>query len=225
MPVHQGELRRDKLNASRISPFFADFRWFLQIFAVPGNYSTSETQIFADFRRKPQIFAENLRIPQIFAETRLVCPFQFLPSIHTRILLIGVPCVLKCLKKNDTRLWNTRLAWILARERQRGGAKRGGVQNLTRRPPTKNSFWPPSPRYILPQPPYSISLRNPQNFSWPPQKQLSEGVEKWFPTGHPGRGFAFRYVFTPPPFSTAQFGNRFPPPLTSRQDFSSALFE
>ena len=38
-----------------------------------------------------------------------------------------------------------------------GGQKRGGGQNLTRRPPTENSFRPPSPRYVLP-PPYSISL-------------------------------------------------------------------
>ena len=60
------------------SQFFADFRWFLQILAFPGNYSISEAQIFAENRRKPQIFAENRRKPQIFAETRLshlVCPF------------------------------------------------------------------------------------------------------------------------------------------------------
>ena len=31
-----------------------------------------------------------------------------------------------------------------------GGGKEGGGQNLTKRPPTENSFGPPSPRYILP---------------------------------------------------------------------------
>ena len=40
----------------------------------------------------------------------------------------------------------------LARERQGGGQKRGGVQNLSRRPPTEKSFRPPSPRYVLPPP-------------------------------------------------------------------------
>ena len=60
------------------SHFFADFRWFLLIFAFPENWSISEAQIFAENRRKPHIFAENRRKPQIFAEIRLshlVCPF------------------------------------------------------------------------------------------------------------------------------------------------------
>ena len=75
-----GGTKRDKLKGTnaRDPQFFADFRRFLLIFALPGNYSISEAQIFAENRRKPQIFAENRRKPQIFAETRLshlVCPF------------------------------------------------------------------------------------------------------------------------------------------------------
>ena len=88
-----------------------------------------------------------------------------------------------------------------------GGAKKRGGQNLTRRPPTKNSFQPPSPRYVLP-PPYPISLskslRNSQNF---PQLTSSEtifgGSRKAVSDGPSSRGFAFRYVL-PPPFSSAQ---------------------
>ena len=43
------------------------------------------------------------------------------------------------------------------RENQRtlkggGGAKKRAGQNLTRRPPTENSFRPPSPRYVWPLP-------------------------------------------------------------------------
>ena len=57
------------------------------------------------------------------------------------------------------------------------GQKVGVGQNLTRRPPTENSFRPPSPRYVLPPPPYPISLikslRNPQNF---PQVTSSETI-------------------------------------------------
>ena len=41
----------------------------MQIFAFPGNYSISETQIFAEKRRKPQISAENRRFLQ-----KPVCP-------------------------------------------------------------------------------------------------------------------------------------------------------
>ena len=39
-----------------------------------------------------------------------------------------------------------------SRECQRGGAKQRGGQNLTWRPPTENSFPPPSPRYVPPPP-------------------------------------------------------------------------
>ena len=54
------------------SQFFADFRWFLLIFAFPGNYSISEAQIFAENRRKPQIFAENPFVP--FSLSLLIPP-------------------------------------------------------------------------------------------------------------------------------------------------------
>ena len=51
------------------SQFFADFRWFLQIFAFPGNYSTSGAQIFAGNRRFSQKTAGNRRFSQ-----KPVCP-------------------------------------------------------------------------------------------------------------------------------------------------------
>ena len=58
-----GGTKRDKLKGTNAqnSQFFADFRRFLLIFAVPGNCSILEAQIFAENRRKPQIFAENRR--------------------------------------------------------------------------------------------------------------------------------------------------------------------
>ena len=84
-----------------------------------------------------------------------------------------------------------------------GGAKKRVGQNLTRRPPTENSFRPPSPRYVLPPPPYGISLskslRSAQNFS---QLTSSEtafgGSQKIVSDGPSSRGFAFRYVLPPP---------------------------
>ena len=74
-------IKRDKRNGTN-GARFAVFRWFLQIFAFPGNYSILEVQIFAANGRKPQIFAENCRKPQIFAEicsSHLVCPFDIRP--------------------------------------------------------------------------------------------------------------------------------------------------
>ena len=84
-----------------------------------------------------------------------------------------------------------------------GGEKKRGGQNLTRRPPTENGFRPPSPQYVLPPPPYAISLskslRNSQNF---PQLTSSEtvfgGSRKMVFDGPSSRGFAFRYVLPPP---------------------------
>ena len=37
-------------------------------------------------------------------------------------------------------------------ENAKVGQKRGGGQNLTRRPPVESTFRPPSPRYVLPPP-------------------------------------------------------------------------
>ena len=89
----------------------------------------------------------------------------------------------------------------------KGGAKRRGGQNLTRRPPVENSFRPPltSVRFAPPYPiSLSKSLRSAQNF---PQLTSSEtifgGSRKAASDGPSSRGFAFRYVL-PPPFSSAQ---------------------
>ena len=88
-----------------------------------------------------------------------------------------------------------------------GGKKRGGGQNLTRRPPVESSFRPPSPRYVLPPPiPFLLvsPLQTPRiSLRWPPQKAFSEGLEEWFPTGHPREVLLFG-AFCPPPFSSAQ---------------------
>ena len=70
----QGEISRDKLkgtNGAKFAVFLrADFRRSLQIFAFPGNCSTSEVQIFADIgnRRCSQKIAGKSRF---FVETRL----------------------------------------------------------------------------------------------------------------------------------------------------------
>ena len=87
-------IKRDRLKGTNgvfSQFFFADFRWFLQILAFPGNYSISEAQInrrfsqkTADFRRKPQIFAET-------GLSHLVCPLQFRPNPR-EILLFGTFC-------------------------------------------------------------------------------------------------------------------------------------
>ena len=72
-----------------------------------------------------------------------------------------------------------------------GGGKREGGGNLTRRPPTQNSSRPPSSIFILVSR-TTKSLRNAQTFPQltssetafgTPQKNSSEGLEKWFPTG------------------------------------------
>ena len=89
-----------------------------------------------------------------------------------------------------------------SKERQRGGKKWGGGQNLTRRPPTKNSFQPPH-LGTFPPLPYPIflskSLRNSLNF---PQLTSSEtifgGSRKAVSDGPSSRGFPFRYVLPPP---------------------------
>ena len=89
-----------------------------------------------------------------------------------------------------------------------GGQKRGGGQNLTRRPPTENSFRTPHLGMFCPPPPpnsisLSQSLRNAQNF---PQLTTSKaafgGSRKMVSDGPCSRGFAFRYVLDP--FSSAQ---------------------
>ena len=88
--------------------------------------------------------------------------------------------------------------WVLMPENAKAGAKKeGGGQNLTSRPPTENSFRPPSPRYVLP-PPYSVSLSNflsnaqnlPQNSFWRVSKN---GFRR--PSS---RGFAFGCVLPTP---------------------------
>ena len=70
-----------------------------------------------------------------------------------------------------------------------GGAKGGwGAKPHEETPPTENSSQPPSPRYVF-CPTYSISLikslrNSPNVLRCPPQKQLSEGLQKWFPRAH-----------------------------------------
>ena len=88
------------------------------------------------------------------------------------------------------------------RERQRGGGQKspGGGQNLTRRPPTENSFPTPltSVRFT---PLYPVSLMIPQNF---PQVTSSEtifgGSQKWFVRGHHREVLLFG-TFCPPPLA------------------------
>ena len=53
------------------------FRCFLQIFALPWNYSISEAKIFAENHRKQQIFAENRRFSQKTGLSHF--RFQFVP--------------------------------------------------------------------------------------------------------------------------------------------------
>ena len=87
------------------------------------------------------------------------------------------------------------------RKRQRGGQKRGGGQNLTRRTPTENSFRPPHLGTFCP-PPYGISLskslRSAQNF---PQLTSSEtafgGSQNSFRRAILAR-FCFSVRFAPP---------------------------
>ena len=67
----KGETQTKRDKWSQIRSFVADFRWFLQILAVPGNYSIAEAQIFAE---NPQIFTENRWFLQ-----KLVCPIEFVP--------------------------------------------------------------------------------------------------------------------------------------------------
>ena len=88
----------------------------------------------------------------------------------------------------------------------KGGAKKRGGQNLMRRPPTENGFRRPSPQYVLP-PPMPFLLVSPLEIprisrSWPPQKPFSEGLEKWFSTGHLREVLLFGTFC--PPFSSAQ---------------------
>ena len=87
-----------------------------------------------------------------------------------------------------------------------GGAKKRGGQNLTRRPPTENSFRPPSPRYVWPPPPLFHFLSKPlRNWQTSPQLTSSEaafgGSRKMVSDGPSSWGFAFRYVLPPPPLA------------------------
>ena len=94
-------------------------------------------------------------------------------------------------------IWRENFEWksfaSISTERQMGGQKR--------ETPHGKQFRPLSPRYVLhPPPPIPFLLVSPLeipriSLSWP-QKPLSEGPEKWFPTGHP-REFLLFATFCP----------------------------
>ena len=89
------------------------------------------------------------------------------------------------------------------------GQKKGGGQNLTRRPPTENSFRPPSPRYVLP-PPYSISLRKSlRSAQYFPQPTTSENSFRRVSKNGFRRAilarFCFSIRFAPPPLALPSF--------------------
>ena len=93
------------------------------------------------------------------------------------------------------------------RERQGGGQKSGVGENPMKRPPMKNSFRSPSPRYVLPPPPTPFLSLSPLEI--PTQvtssETISEGLQKWFPSGHPREVLLFgTFCAPPPPFSSAQ---------------------
>ena len=79
----------------------------------------------------------------------------------------------------------------------RGSKEKTTPRKAVSDPPHLGMFFPappPSIPFILVSP-----LESPRvSPSQPPQKQLSEGLQKWFPTGHP-REVLFFGTFCPPP--------------------------
>ena len=88
-----------------------------------------------------------------------------------------------------------------------GGKTAGGGQNLTRRPPTENSFRPPSPRYVPSPPPchfsYEAPYKLPEFPSGDPLKSSFRRVSKMISKGHPCEVLP-PPLLPPPPFGSAQ---------------------
>ena len=121
------------------SQFFADFRWFLLIFAVPGNYITSRAQIFAENRRKPQIFAGNHRKPQIFAGNHRK------PQIFAETF--------------SSLIWGPNEVWTRSRAREFVFAWGSGSPSLFPKWAKSNQVWAPTPKSVL-------SWEDQQSLSW-----------------------------------------------------------
>ena len=80
------------------------------------------------------------------------------------------------------------LSSLLPENAKGGGQKREGGAKPHEETPHGKRFPTPSPQYVLP-PPMPFLLVSPLeipriSLSWPPQKPFSEGLEKWFSTGH-----------------------------------------
>ena len=103
---------------------------------------------------------------------------------------------------NTPEFAQPRLSRLKARERQRGGAKKRGGAKPHEETPRGKQFPTPltSARFAPPPIPFLLvsPLEMPRiSLSWPPQKPFSEGLEKWFPTGHPREVLLFG-TFCPP---------------------------
>ena len=88
----------------------------------------------------------------------------------------------------------------------KGGGGRGGAKPHDETPHRRNGFRPPSPRYGLPPPPFSISLsksrRNSQNCPQPTSSETAfGGSRKMVSDGPSSRGFAFGTFCRPLPLA------------------------